>query len=157
MESAAPTTKKANWIRGNVPRRRQSSPCFLWKLLCLICKVQMCLGDISTSITLCKCRPWGRGAPVSHSGPLIGCVWVMTGQGSSTGLGDSSPPARFDEGVGRETGAKWEMGRSASVSTVGPAQLPAHLQAGSSWTWDATAAVGNRKTELRASCCWAVN
>lgn len=66
---------KRIWLRGNVPGRRQSSPSFLWKLLCLKCKVQMCLDDISASITLCKCRPWGRGAPVSHSDPLIECVW----------------------------------------------------------------------------------
>lgn len=66
---------KRIWLQGNVPGRRQSSPSFLWKLLCLKCKVQMCLDDISASITLCKCRPWGRGAPVSHSDPLIECVW----------------------------------------------------------------------------------
>lgn len=86
---------KRIWLRGNVPGKRQSSPSFPWKLLCLKCKVQMCLDDISASITLCKCRPWGEGAPVSHSIPSPNRVCVMmAGRGSSAGAGDSSPPRR---------------------------------------------------------------
>lgn len=47
--------------KAHLTQKGDTAPGFLRKLLCLKCKVQMCLDDISASITLCKCRPWGRG------------------------------------------------------------------------------------------------
>lgn len=105
----------------------------------------MCLDDISASITLCKCRLWGRAAPESHSDPLIDCVCGDGRAGSSAGVMTACHPEEgLDQGRwGREPAlGQWGegVGGSTSVPEVRMSSAPCTpypFQANWSWMWAA--------------------